>query len=169
MTEIDTSNLTGFSEHLFKVLDRFRAVAIDNHISGGSLDDLTFHETGMVDGNTLVNHYEAPVVFSVFNNYEGEADTIRKETDTFTVDVAVFGWNFNRQWNLENVVRLIAEVVDNVEANRTLTDSNGQDPVAEDVNWNSLEADFRFSDGNDMVIHWASVTFEIRTRRLRPA
>lgn len=168
-TEFDPSNLSGFPQHLFTVLGRFRDVAVDNHLqSGESLEDVTFHETGMVDGNTLLNTYDPPVVFSVFSGYDSEADTIAKQTDTFSVDVAVFDWNYSRDWGLENVLRLCSTVIDNVEHNRTLTKEDGTDPVAEDVTWSGLEPDFRFSDNEEMVIHWCNVGFEVETRRIKP-
>lgn len=168
-TQFDPDDLSGFPAHLFTVLGRFRDVAVDNHLSeGDSLEDVTYHETGMVDGDTLINTYDPPVVFSVFSGYDSEADTVAKQTDTFSVDVAVFDWNFSREWGLENVIRLCATVVNNVEANRNLTDSDGTDPVAEDVTWSGLEPDFRFSDDESMVIHWCSVGFEVTTRRIKP-
>lgn len=168
-TEFDPGELDGFTRHLFTVLGRFRAVAIDDHIDGGNLADLTYHETGMVNGDTLLNTYNPPVVFSVFSGYGSEADTVAKQTDTFTVDVAVFDWNYSREWGLENVLRLVANVVNNVEANRTLESSPGAgDPVAEDVTWSSLEPDFQFSEDESMVINWCSASFEITSRRIRP-
>jgi hypothetical protein len=168
-TEFDPADLSGFPEHLFTVLGRFRDVAVDNHLADGeSLEDVTFHETGMVDGDTLINSYKPPVVFTVFSGYDSEADTVAKQTDTFSVDAAVFDWNFSRDWGLENVVRICSTVVDNVEANRNLTKSDGTDPVAEDVTWSGLEPDFRFSGGGDAVVHWCSVGFEVRTRRIKP-
>lgn len=168
-TEFDPSNLSGFPAHLFTVLGRFRDVAVDNHMDAGDpLEDVQYHETAIVDGNTLLNTYEPPVVFSVFSGYDSEADTVAKQTDTFTVDVAVFDWNYSRQWGFENVLRLIATIVDNVEQNRSLTKSDGTDPVAEDVTWSGIEPDFQFSDNEDMVLHWCSVSFSVTSRRLKP-
>lgn len=170
MTEnFDPDALDGFTRHLFTVMGRFRSVAIDNHMDNGNLSDVTFHETGMVNGDTLLNTYNPPVVFSVFSGYDTEADSVAKQTDTFTVDVAVFDWNYSRDWGLENVLRLVANVVTNVENNRALESSPGAgDPVAEDVTWSSLEPDFQFSDDESMVINWCSVSFEITSRRIRP-
>jgi hypothetical protein len=169
-TEFNPDALDGFTEHLFLVLGRFRDVAVNNHIDGGNLRDVEAHETAIVSGDTLLNHYDPPVVFTVFSGYEGDADTIRKQTDTFTIDVAVFDWNFSREFGLENVLRLTGNVINNVERNRTLESTPGAgDPVAEDVTWSSLEPDFEFSENEDMVIHWASVSFEVRTRRIKPA
>ena len=149
-TEFDPSNLSGFPAHLFTVLGRFRDVAVDNHMdTGESLEDVQYHETAIVDGNTLLNTYEPPVVFSVFSGYDSEADTVAKQTDTFTV-------------------RLIATVVNNVEQNRSLTKPDGTDPVAEDVTWSGIEPDFQFSDNEDMVLHWCSVSFSVTSRRLKP-
>lgn len=169
-TEFNPNALDGFTEHLFLVLGRFRDVAVNNHIDGGNLADATYHETALVSGDALLNQYEPPVVFTVFSGYEGDADTVRKQTDTLSMDAAVFDWNFSREFGLENVIRLVANVVDNVEQNRTLESRPGVgDPVAEDVTWSSLEPDFEFSDNQDMVLHWCSVSFEVQTRRLRPA
>jgi len=169
-TEFDPDALDGFTQHLFTVLGRFRDVAVNNHLSGGSLSDVEAHETALVSGDTLLNHYDPPVVFTVFSGYEGDTDTVRKDTDTFTIDAAVFDWNFSREFGFENVLRITGNIVDNVEANRTLETRPGAgDPIAEDVNWNSLEPDFQFSEGQDMVLHWCSVTFEVTTRRIKPA
>lgn len=167
--DFNPANMSGFTQYLFTVLGRFRDVAIDNHIQGGSLDDLTAHETGLVPGDYLLNHYQKPVVFSVFSDYSGSPTTIAHDTDTFTIDVAVFDWDFDLSYGMENAIRLTAKVVDNVEANRTLESSPGAgDPIAEDVQWSTLEPDFEFSDSQDMVLNWASVSFEIQTRRQRP-
>jgi len=169
-TEFNPDALDGFAGHLFRLLRRFRNVAVNNHIDGGSLADVEYHETALVNGDQLINHYDPPVIFSVFTGYEGDPDTIRKQTDTFTVDVAVFDWNFSRAFGLENVLRLTAEVINNVENNRTLQSEPGAgDPVAEDVDWNSMEPDFQFSEGQDMVMNWCSVTFQVQTRRRKPA
>lgn len=170
MTEnFDPDALPGFTGHLFRVLGRFRDVAVNNHMDNGNLSDVTFHETGMVNGDTLLNTYNPPVVFSVFSGYDSEADSVAKQTDTFTVDVAVFDWNYSRDWGLENVLRLIGNVITNVEANRTLQSSPGAgDPVAEDVTWSNLEPDFQFSEDESMVINWCSVSFDVTSRRIRP-
>lgn len=168
-TEFNPAGLDGFTEHLFLVLGRFRDVAVNNHLDGGNLRDVEAHETALVTGDTLLNHYDPPVVFTVFTGYDSDADTIRKQTDDLSMNAAVFDWNFSREFGLENSIRLLANVIDNVEQNRTLETRPGAgDPVAEDVVWDSLEPDFEFSDGQDMVMHWASVSFDIRTRRLRP-
>lgn len=165
----DPDALDGFTRHLFTVLGRFRDTAVGSHIQNGNLSDVTYHEKSLVTGDALLNTYDPPVVFSVFSGYDSEADTVAKQTDTFTVDVAVFDWNFSREWGLENVIRLVANVVTNVEDNRTLESSPGAgDPVAEDVVWSELEPDFQFSDDESMVISWCSVTFEITTRRIKP-
>lgn len=167
--EFDPDALSNFANHLFVVLDRFRAVAVDNHIDGGNLSDLTYHETAMVSGDVLVETYDPPVVFSVFSGYDSTADTIAKNTDTLTIDVAVFDWNYSPEWGLENVLRLCANVVSNVEANRTLESEVGAgDPVATDVTWSGLDPDFRFAGNNGAVFHWCSVTFEVESRRERP-
>jgi len=165
----DTDALDGFTRHLFTVLGRFRDVAVNDHMDNGTLSDVTYHETALVTGDALLNTYNPPVVFTVFSGYDSEANSIAKQTDTFTVDVAVFDWNYSQTWGLENVMRLVANVVTNVEGDRTLESSPGAgDPVAEDVTWSGLEPDFRFSDDESMVINWCSVTFEITSRRIRP-
>lgn len=168
-TEFNPGQLDAFTRHLFTVLGRFRKVAVDDHIDGGSLSDLTFHETSMVNGDTLLNSYEPPVVFTVFTGYDSSSDTVSKQTDTLSIDAAIFDWNWNQQWGLENVLRLCATVIDNVEANRTLESEPGAgDPVAEDVTWSGLEPDFQFDNNQDVVIHWCSVSFEVQSRRTRP-
>lgn len=169
-TEFDPGELDGFTEHLFTVLGRFREVAVDNHIDGGNLADCTYHEQALVTGSALLNNYEPPVVFTVFSDYDGDPDTVRKQADTLSIDAAVFDWNYSQEFGLENAVRLCANVVSNVEANRTLeTEPGAGDPVATDTAWSTLEPDFEFADGEDMAIHWCSVSFEVETRRLRPA
>lgn len=169
-TEFDPANLSDFASHLFEVLRRFRNVAVENHTgSGETLEDVQYHETSVMDASRMVRQYEPPVVFSLLSDYSGEADTISKDHDVLTVDVATFTWDYDRDYGFEDAVRIMAKVIDNVEANRSLESSPGAgDPVATDVSWDSLEADFQFSDDRELVVHWASTTFQVETERIRP-
>lgn len=169
-TDIDPATEPAFSAFAFELIGRFRDVAVDNHMGvGESLEDVTAHETGLVEGSQLLNHYDPPVVFTVFTSMDDAAHTTRARQTTLNMDVAAFNWNYDANYGFEDTLRVMFRVIGNVEANKTLQSSPGAgDPLATEVTWSDLEADYRFNDSSGVYIHWASASFTIEAKRRRP-
>jgi len=171
----DPGDFSGFTEAHLEVMERFRDVAVDNHMDGGNLDgtgagpQVNAHIKGVVDANTLRRQYELPVVMSIPTGVGSSPRNIAADDTTYGFSVAAWVTDTDQAYGLELAQIIIGNIINNVESNRTLESSPGAgDPVAEDVTWNSLEPDFQFSEDESMVINWCSVSFDVTSRRTRP-
>ena len=176
----DPANFDGFTEAHLQILERFRDVAVDNHLSSGNLDgsgqnpDVKHHIKGVVSSEQLLNQYELPVVMSVPTGIGDQPRNIQANDTDYRFSVSAFVADYDQQYGLELAQIIIGNIVDNIEDNRTLESSIGAgDPIAKDASLvpggDSVSFDFALNV-NDSQIHlkYGSADFQVETKRQKP-
>lgn len=164
----DPTNYSGYTQFFLELYDRFAQVAVEWHLDG-NLSAVNAHELGIVDIDQLVSQYDLPVIFTIPTATEGAARTTGADEETLSFSVSAWVSDFDQPYALTEAVVLISEVVNNVENNRTLTDQNGDDPLAEDATKIGTEFDFALNPRRDRGhLKYGTATFEVRTKRLIP-
>jgi hypothetical protein len=174
------SDHDGFTEAHLEVLERFRDVAVDNHLSNGNLDgsgyspDVQHHVRGVVAADQLLNHYDLPVVLSIPTGVGDEARNVRANDTTYTFSISAFVADYDQQYGLELAQVIIGNVVNNVEENRRLESTPGAgDPVAKDAHLTSgadaVQFDFALNVRDERVhLKYGTADFVVETKRRKP-
>jgi len=163
---IDLSNLSGFTETYFKVLDRFRNVAVDNHTgSGGNLSEIDAHVRGVVEPQDMMQQFDPPLLMTVPTPVDSDYSTTTSETGTVAFQLISWVWDKNEQYALEESALYAAKTVDNVEGDRSLLDGNSKTPV-HDVRFVNFAPDFRVTGGEGpLYLKYTEVDFEVEYKR----
>lgn len=174
----DPSNFSGFTEAHLEVMERFRDVAVDNHLDGGNLDgsgsnpDVIHHIKGVVSAEQLLNQYELPVVMSVPTGVGDQPRNIQANDTTYGFSISAFVADYDQQYGLELAQIIIGNIVDNVEQNRTLQKADGSDPIAKDAHLagsDSVSFDFTLNVAGEKVhLKYGSADFTVETKRRKP-
>jgi len=174
----DPQDFSGFTAAHLQVLERFRDVAIDNHLSNGNLDgtgnnpDIQHHIKGVVDGNTLLSQYELPVVMSMPTGIDDTPRNIQANTTTYGFSVSAWVSDYDQQYGLELAQIIVGNVVNNVEQNRSLKKSDGTDPIATDAHLagsGSVTFDFALNvAGQKKHLKYGTAEFMVETKRQKP-
>ena len=175
----DPGDFSGFTAAHLEVLERFRDVAVDNHLDGGNLDgtgdnpDVKHHVKGVVSSEQLLNHYELPVVMSIPTGVGDQPRNIQANDTTYGFSVSAFVADYDQQYGLELAQVIIGNIVDNVEQNRTLQTSAGGDPIAKDAalspGGDAVTFDFALNvNGEQIHLKYGSADFVVETKRRKP-
>lgn len=174
----DPANFSGFTEAHLEVLERFRDVAVDNHLSNGNLDGsgsnptVNEHIKGVVDAGTLRRQYELPVVMSIPTGVGSIPRTIAADDTTYGFSVAAWVTDTDQAYGLELAQVIIGNIVNNVENNRTLESSPGAgDPIARDAGLSGADAvtfDFALTTESQWNLKYGTADFTVQTKRQRP-
>ena len=172
------SDFDGFTEAHLQILERFRDVAVDNHLSSGNLDgtgvnpDVQHHIRGVVSAEQLLNHYSLPVVMSVSTGLDDEPRNVQANDTDYGFSVSAWVSDYDQQYGLELAQIIIGNVVNNIEENRTLQKSDGTDPIARDAYLAGSDAvsyDFALNvDGNQTHLKYGTADFTVETKRRKP-
>jgi len=167
----------GFTEAHLEVLERFRDVAVDNHLQSGNLDgsgsnpDVQHHIKGVVSSDQLLNQYELPVVMSVTTGVSSTARSTAADDTTYGFSISAFVTDYDQQYGLELAQIIIGNIVNNIEENRELAQADGSDPIARNTTLAGNDAvnfDFSLNVGNQIHLKYGSADFEVRTKRRKP-
>jgi len=170
----------GFTEAHLEVLERFRDVAIDNHLDTGNLDGtgsspkVNHHIKGVVDSNQLLNQYDLPVVMSVPTGVGDNTRNIKSNDTTYGFSVSAFVADYDQQYGLEYAQVIIGNIVNNVENNRSLkTKPTGDDPIAKDAGLqdgaDAVSFDFALNvQGEQIHLKYGTADFQVETKRQIP-
>lgn len=167
-------NFTGFTRFQLEIYERFAAVAVENALTDGNLDgtganpDVKAHETGVVDGQTLMSQYDLPIVLTIPTGTTTEARTTGADTARLTFSVSSWVSDYNQGYGLIDAQVIIGNVVNNVEDNRTLLDANGTTPLAEDTTMTETTYDWQFNVEPQRHLKFGTADFEVRTKRNIP-
>lgn len=174
----DPSNFDGFTEAHLQILERFRDVAVDNHLSSGSLDgsgsnpDVVHHIKGVVSAEQLLNQYELPVVMSVPTGIGDSPRNIQANDTDYRFSVSAWVADYDQQYGLELAQVIIGQIVNNIEENRTLQKPDGTDPIARDAYLDGSDAvsfDFALNVGNERIhLKYGTADFVVETKRRKP-
>ena len=174
------SDYDGFTEAHLEVLERFRDVAVDNHLDSGNLDGtgssptVQHHVKGVVSAEQLLNHFELPVVMSIPTGMSDQARNIQANDTTYTFSVSAFVADYDQQYGLELAQIIIGNVVNNIEDNRSLESSPGAgDPIAKDAHLDSgadaVQFDFALNvRGEQIHLKYGTADFVVETKRRKP-
>jgi hypothetical protein len=162
---IDLTNLSGFAKTYFEILDRFRNVAIDNHTSSGNLSDVTAHIKGVTDPGDMVQAYDPPILWSVPSPLDPDFDTVAGDYGTVSFRIISWVWDKDEQYALEQSALTAAKTVNNVEADRSLTDGNPTTPVR-DTTMSQFSPDFRVSGAEQpLYLKFTEVEYDVEYER----
>lgn len=175
----DPADYDGFTAAHLEVLERFRDVAVDNHLSTGNLDgsgvnpDVKHHIKGVVSAEQLLNHYELPVVMSVPTGLGDQPRNVQANDTTYGFSVSAWVADYDQQYGLEQAQIIIGNVVNNIENNRTLQKSDGTDPIARDAHLASgddaVSYDFALNvQGEQVHLKYGTADFTVETKRRKP-
>lgn len=174
----DTHDFSGFTEAHLEILERFRDVAVDNHLDNGNLDgtgsnpDVKHHIKGVVDSSQLLNQYDLPVVMSIPTGIADEPRNIQANDTTYRFSVSAFVADYDQQYGLELAQIIVGNVVNNIEENRTLQDETGSDPIAKDAFLDGSDAvsfDFALNvEGEQIHLKYGTADFVVETKRRKP-
>jgi len=172
------SDFDGFTEAHLQILERFRDVAVDNHLSSGNLDgsgsnpDVEHHIKGVVSADQLLNHYKLPVVMSVPTGLDDEPRNVQANDTTYGFSVSAWVADYDQQYGLELAQVIIGNVVNNIENNRTLQNADGTDPIARDAHLAGSDAvsfDFALNVGTENThLKYGTADFTVETKRRKP-
>jgi len=174
------SDYDGFTEAHLEVLERFRDVAVDNHLDPGNLDGtgsspaVQHHVKGVVSAEQLLNHFELPVVMSIPTGLGDQSRNIQANDTTYTFSVSAFVADYDQQYGLELAQIIIGNVVNNIEDNRSLESSPGAgDPIAKDAHLASgadaVQFDFALNvQGEQVHLKYGTADFVVETKRRKP-
>lgn len=100
------ANYEGFTQFQLEILERFRAVAVDNHLDVGNLDGagdhptVNAHETGIVSGEQLFRQYDLPIAITVPTGTETESRTMGADTATLTYSVSAWVSDYDQPYGM---------------------------------------------------------------------
>lgn len=171
------ADFEGFTEAHLEVLERFRDVAVDNHLQSGNLDgsgsdpDIQHHIKGVVSADQLLNQYELPVVMSVPTGVSSSARSTAADDTTYGFSISAFVADYDQQYGMEVAQVIIGNIVNNIEENRELSKSDGSDPIARNTTLAGSDAvnfDFSLNVQDRIHLKYGSADFEVRTKRRKP-
>lgn len=164
----DPADYSGYTEFFLRIYDRFASVAVENHLSG-NLSSINAHEQGVVDIDQLVSQYNLPAVFTVPTSTSNESRTTGADTELINFSVSVWVSDYDQQYAMIEAQTLIGEIVNNVEQRRSLTDANGDNPLAEDVTKTGTEFDFVLNPRRETGhLKYGTADFQVKTKRQIP-
>lgn len=172
----DPANYSGFTEAHLQVLERFRDVAVDNHLQTGNLDgsgsqpDVQHHIKGVVDADTLLNQYELPVVMSVPTGIGSSPRNIAADDTTYGFSVSAWVRDYDQAFGLEKAQIIIGNIIGNIEDNRELAKTDGTDPIARDSKLDGSDAvsfDFALNVDAQSHLKYGTADFVVETKRQR--
>ena len=172
----DPANYAGFTRFQLRILDRFRRVAVDDHLQEGNLDgtgdspEVTAHETGIVSSEQLFRQYDLPIAITIPTGTTTESRTMGADTARLTFSTSAWVSDYDQPYGMTEAQVIVGNIVNNVEENRTLFDGQGQDPLAEDTTLVSTDYDFVLNAGVQSSRHlkFGTAEFEVRTKRRLP-
>jgi hypothetical protein len=178
-SEFDPSDYDGFTAAHLEVMQRFRDVAVDNHLDDGNLDgtgvnpQVNHHIKGVVSAEQLLNHYELPVVMSVPGGLGDQPRNIQANDTDYQFSVSAWVSDYDQQYGLELAQIIIGNIVDNIEENRTLQKADGSDPIAKDAHLSTgsdaVSFDFALNVNQQQVhLKYGSADFTVETKRRKP-
>lgn len=173
-TDHDPSNYSGFTAFQLEIFDRFATVAVQDALTTGNLDgtgnnpDVRAHETGVVDGETLLSQYDLPMVMTIPTGTTTDARTTGADTARLTYSVSAWVSDYDQPYGLMEAQIIVGNIVNNVENNRTLVSSAGGDPVAEDTSLIETTYDWEFNVEPQRHLKYGTADFEVRTKRKIP-
>lgn len=164
----DPDNFSGFTQFYLDVVSRFRAVAVDNHLSSGNLSMLNEHIKGITDPETLLSQYELPVVMSYPTTAEPDKATIGSDRGQVGFQVTAWTANYEQVTALEDAIIIAGNVVNNVESDRELVNGTGR-AGATDIDIRDFSPDFTLQTGQtNAFLKFCQVTFDIEYKRRQP-
>lgn len=174
----DPGDYDGFTEAHLEILERFRDVAVDNHLDNGNLDGsgvnpaVQHHIKGVVSAEQLLNHYELPVIMSLPTGVDDSPRNVQANDTTYGFSVSAWVSDYDQQFGLEQAQIIIGNVVNNIENNRTLQAADGTDPIARDAflaGSDAISYDFALNvDGNQTHLKYGTADFTVETKRRKP-
>lgn len=174
----DPQDFSGFTEAHLQILERFRDVAVDNHLSSGNLDgsgsnpDVKTHIKGVTDASTLLRQYELPAVMSMPTGVDDQPRNIQANDTAYGFSVSAWVSDYDQQYGLELAQVIIGNIVNNIEENRTLQKTDGTDPIARDAHLagsGSVTFDFALNVGGQKKhLKYGTAEFIVETKRRKP-
>lgn len=173
----DPANHSGFTEAHLEVLERFRDVAVDNHLQNGNLDGsgstpkVNHHVKGVVSAQQLLNHFDLPVVMSVPTGISDSPRTVGSNDTGYGFSVAAWVSDYDQAYGLEQAQIIIGNVVNNIEQNRELAKPDGSDPIARDTSLDGSDAvtfDFALNITENAHLKYGTADFRVETKRRKP-
>jgi len=176
----DPSDFSGFTEAELEVLERFRNVAVDNHLDDGNLDgtgshpDVKHHVKGVVSSEQLLNQFTLPVVMSIPTGIGDSSRNVRANDTTYNFSVSAFVADYDQQYGLELAQIIIGNVVNNIEENRSMASTPGAgDPIAKDAHLatgsDAVQFDFALNvQGEQIHLKYGTADFVVETKRQKP-
>jgi hypothetical protein len=173
----DPAALSGYSRFLLELWQRFHEVAVENHTSSGNLDgtgdhpNVVHHITGVVDGDQLLRDYpldQGAVVMTLPTGVQTETQTTAADRTTVSFSCSAWVSDYAQQWGLVEASLVAGNVVNNVESNRNLTKPDGTDPLAVDTTFVDQDFDFALNVSQNRHLKYATVRFDVITKRRIP-
>lgn len=163
----DPANYSGFTQFYLDVLQTFRDVAINNHLSG-NLDMVNDHIQGVTDPETLLAQYELPVVMSYPVTSEPDRGTIQSDQGQVGMQVVSWTANYDQVTALEDAIIIAGNVVNNVESDRELVNGDAK-ATATDTELREFSPDFTLATGNsNAFLKFTQATFDVHYKRRQP-
>lgn len=164
----DPSNFEGFTQFHLEIYDRFASTAVEWHLDD-NLSMVNAHELGIVDIDQLVSQYNLPVVFTIPTGTDNQSRTTHADTEILTYSVSAWVADWNQPYALIDAQVIIGNIINNVENNRTLTNQNGEDPLAEDAGKVESSFDFQLNPRQERGhLKYGTAKFEVKTKRKIP-
>lgn len=168
--EHDPANYSGAARAFLEVIENFRDVAIENDrgdaTSGEPLDTINQHYTGPIDPRELGATPNFPVAWTVPLGYTPGYNTTASDQGQLNFQVVIWTADQSQPYALEEALILVLEVVDNLEADPTL--STGSNAISvQNSEWTNLDLDFApaAADGELAQVKWALADFEVTPKR----
>lgn len=165
--EHTASDYSGAARAFLELIENFRDVAIENDRgAGGDLEYLNQHYTGPIDPATLGSTPNFPVVWTVPKSYSPDYATTSSDQGTLGFQVVAWTADQDQAYALEEALIIVLEVVDNLEADPTLS-TGSNDITVQSTTWTNLDLDFApaAANGDLAQVKWALADFEIQPRR----
>lgn len=164
----DPANYEGFTRFQLEIYDRLATVGIENHLDD-NLSMVNDHEMGIVDIDQLASQYQLPVVFTVPTGTRNTSRTTKADTETLTYSISAWVSDYNQPYAMVQAQIIVGNIVNNIENRRSLTDANGNDPLAEDVSKTETTYDFVLNPREERGhLKYGTAKFEVKTKRKIP-
>jgi len=158
---------SGAARAFLELVENFRDVAVENDRGqDGDLDDINQHYTGPIDPRELGSTPNFPVIWTVPMSYSPAYSTTASDQGTLEFQVVAWTADQDQAYALEEALIIVLEVVDNLEADPTL--STGSNAITvQNTEWTNLDLDFAPSGANGELaqVKWAMADFEITPKR----
>jgi hypothetical protein len=157
----------GFVSSYLELVYRFLDTAVENHRSEPPLSEINEHVIVLEDPETILNHYEKPIVMTWLADIAPDYATIASDRGTANFRVVVWTEDLDPgagQFHalLQSLIYSLS-IANNLENNRSLVGANG-DAAAEDTVVTNIAPDTTIPSGSGMKFTAMDVEVEYKRR-----